>query len=147
MPIETLVPMVVAALVPYLAKGAEKLVEKTAEEGFEQRGKIWQLVKGLFVEDDLTLLNLEANPEDVRTQGKLEAKLEDRLQNNPEAVAKLEELLKQIPAASQVKRNILTVTGDGNVTLQDVSGNTFSGNAFAGRASSEKTSKENEKDD
>ncbi|HEX8735281.1 MAG TPA: hypothetical protein VF721_08175 [Pyrinomonadaceae bacterium] len=121
MPIETLVPAVVAAVVPYLAKGAEKLVDKSVDAGFEQRGKIWQLVKGLFVEDDLTLLNLEANPEDARTQGKLEAKLEDRLEAKPEVAAQLEELLKQIPA-SQIKQNTLTITGNNNVGLQDVTG-------------------------
>lgn len=123
MPIETLVPAVVAAVVPYLAKGADKLLNKTVDEavdkGFEQRGKIWETVKGLFVEDDLTLLNLfEENPADQKTQGKLEGKLEDRLKANPEVAAQLEALLKQIPA-SQIKQNTMTITGDGNIAVQD----------------------------
>lgn len=121
--IETLVPMVVSAVVPYLAKGADKLlnkaVDEAVEEGFEHRGKIWETVKGLFIEDELTLLNLfEQNPEDAKTQGKLEGKLEDRLKSNPAVAAQLEELLKQIPA-SQTKQNTQTITGDGNIAVQD----------------------------
>lgn len=97
----TLAPLVVSALTPFLTKGAEKIVEKTAEAGFEQRGKIWNLVKGMFAEDDLTLLNLfEQNPEDAKTQGKIEGKLEERLKANPDIAAQLESLLKAINQTS-----------------------------------------------
>lgn len=107
MDIATLAPLVVSAVVPLLKKGAEKLAEKTAEEGFEQRGKIWNLVKGMFTEDDLTLLNLfERNPEDGKTQGKLEGKLEDRLKSNPEIAEQLDQLLKEIKIGQQ---NISTI--------------------------------------
>lgn len=111
----------VTELVPYvLAKGADKLIEKAAEEGFEQRGKIWQLVKSLFIEDELTLLNLfEQNPEDVRTQAKLELRLEDQLKQNPNIAKQLEEFLKQIPQ-SQQKQNTITQSGNDNIANQDV---------------------------
>lgn len=111
----------VTELVPYvLAKGGEKLIEKAAEEGFEQRGKIWQLVKGLFLEDELTLLNLfEENPEDAKTQGKLEGKIEDRLKQNPEVAAQIEKLLKNIPN-TQNKQNTITQSGNDNIAAQDI---------------------------
>ena len=94
---------VITALVPYLAKGGEKLVDKIVDEGFEQRGKIWEMTKGLFLEDNLTLLNLfEENPNDAKTQGKLESKLEDKLQANPEIAKEFESLLKQIAIKKSV---------------------------------------------
>lgn len=119
----------VTELVPYvLAKGGDKLIEKAAEEGFEQRGKIWQLVKSLFVEDELTLLNLfEDNPEDARTQGKLEGKIEDRLKENPQIAKLLEELLKEIPQ-TQNRQNTITQSGSSNIANQDISNSTITFN-------------------
>lgn len=99
--IEMLVPTVVGALVPFFKGGLEKIADKSGEEIFAQRGKIWDAVKGVFVEDDLTLLNLFAkNPEDPKTQGKLEGKLEERLKTNPEAVAHLEEMVNKLKEMS-----------------------------------------------
>lgn len=122
MPLEILVPAIVAALVPYLATGGEKLVEKTVEEGFENRAKIWQKVKGLFPDNELTTLNLFAeNPDDPKLQGKVEGKLEDRLANNLNVAEELEKLLRLIPH-SQVKQNTIKQTGDTNIAVQDVSG-------------------------
>lgn len=119
---------VITVLTPYLVKGGEKLIEKTAEEGFEQRAKIWQIVKGLFVEDELTLLNLfEENPDDARIQGKLEGKLEDRLKQNPDVAKQLEELLRQIPNV-QNKQNTITQSGDNNTANQDISNSTINFN-------------------
>lgn len=116
----TLVPMVVSALVPYLAKGAEKLIDKTVDEGFEQRGKIWELVKGAFAEDELTTLNLFAeNPDDVEKQAELRGELKHVLKANPDVASQLEELVKQIPAASQIKQNTITQSGDSNIAVQD----------------------------
>ena len=115
---------VVTALVPYLAKGGEKLVDKIVDEGFEQRGKIWEMTKGLFLEDNLTLLNLfEENPNDAKTQGKLESKLEDKLQANPEIAKEFESLLKQIPA--EMKTNSINIQGNENKVAQDVKDSTI----------------------
>ncbi len=125
--IETAVS-VITALTPYLIKGGEKLAEKAAEQGFEQHGKIWQIVKGLFVEDELTLLNLfEENPEDAKIQGKLEGKLEDRLKQNPDIAIQLEELLKLIPNV-QSKQNTITQSGNNNIANQDISNSTINFN-------------------
>ena len=88
---------IVSALVPFLKKGGETLANEVAKEGFAQRGEIWQTVKGLFVEDDLTTLDLFAdNPEDAKIQGKLEGKLEERLKNQPEIAKELEKLLTEL---------------------------------------------------
>jgi hypothetical protein len=120
----TLATGIITALVPYLAKGGEKLAEKIAEEGFEQRSKIWEMAKGLFQEDELTLLNLfEQNPTDERIQGKLEGKLEDKLKANPKIARELDALVKQIPA--EIKTNTINITGDNNKTVQDVEGSTI----------------------
>lgn len=129
MSLSALAAATVLELVPYiLKKGGEKLIEKAAEEGFEQRGKIWELVKSLFVEDELTLLNLfEENPEDAKTQGKLEGKIEDRLKENPQVAKQLEELLKQIPQ-TQNKQNTITQSGNNNIANQDISNSTITFN-------------------
>ena len=121
---ETIAAGVITALVPYLAKGGEKLVDKIVDEGFEQRGKLWEMTKGLFLEDNLTLLNLfEENPNDAKTQGKLESKLEDKLQANPEIAKEFESLLKQIPA--EIKTNSINIQGNKNKVAQDVKNSTI----------------------
>jgi hypothetical protein len=115
---------VVTALVPYLAKGGEKLVEKVVEEGFEQRSKIWETTKGLFQPDELTLLNLfEQNPNDAKIQGKIEGKLEDKLKANPEIAEKLDLMVKQIPA--EIKTNSVNIQGDNNKVAQDIKDSTI----------------------
>lgn len=115
---------VITALVPYLAKGGEKLAEKIVEEGFEQRGRIWERAKGLFHGDELTLLNLfEENPDDAGTQGKLENKLEHKLQANPDIAREFEALLKQIPA--EVKINTINIHANDAKVVQDVKDSTI----------------------
>lgn len=115
---------VITALIPYLKKGGEKLVDKAVDEGFAQRGKIWEMTKGLFLEDNLTLLNLfEENPDDAKTQGKLESKLEDKLQAKPEIAREFESILKQIPG--EMKTNSVNITGDNNKVAQDIKDSTI----------------------
>jgi len=114
---------IVTAIVPYLAKGVEKLVDKTVDEGFEQRGKIWEMAKGLFQEDELTLLNLfEENPSDAKIQGKIEGKLEDKLKANPEIAEKLDSLVKQIPA--ETVTNSVIIQGNNNKVAKDIKDST-----------------------
>ena len=68
----TIAATTIATLVPYLVKGGEKLIDKITDDAIDHRGKLWELTKGLFVEDELTLLNLfKGNPDDAKTQGKL----------------------------------------------------------------------------
>lgn len=112
----------VGALVPLLNKGAEKLVEKGTEEAYAKRAEIWNKVKGLFAEDDLTTLNLfENDPENAATQGELRGELKHLLKANPEITEQLDELLKQLPKAD-AKNNAINVEGNDNNVFQDVSG-------------------------
>ena len=112
----------ITALTPFVTKGLEKLAERAAEEGFNERKAIWERVKNLFKADDLTLLNLLKEAEaDKVAQGRLEGKLETYLETNAEAVGELEALLKKLPA-SKAKQNIIDIKGDGNIAVQDVSG-------------------------
>lgn len=97
MDVTALVPVIVSALVPYFARGAEKIVDKTAEEVFTQRGKIFAAVKSLFLEDELTTLNLFAeNPESAEAQAELRGELKHLLKANPETAKSLEEMLARL---------------------------------------------------
>lgn len=112
----------VSALVPLLNKGAENLVEKGTEEAYAKRAEIWNKVKGLFAEDDLTTLNLfENDPENAATQGELRGELKHLLKANPGIAEELDELLKQLPKAD-AKTNAINVEGNDNNVFQDVSG-------------------------
>ena len=113
---------VVNAVVPFLNKGAEKIVEKGAEEAFTKRAEIWNKVKGLFPSNDLTTLNLfEENPADLKNQGMFEGELKHLLKANPEAAEELDKLVKQLPAL-QAKQNTIDIKGDNNIAFQDISG-------------------------
>jgi hypothetical protein len=112
----------VKILGPYFKIGGEKLAGKIAEEGFAERGKIWETIKGLFLGDDLTTLNLlEKYPESKEMQAEVRTKLEEKLTANPDVAALLQELLKKIPV-SQINQNTMTVTGNNNQTVQGNSG-------------------------
>lgn len=114
----------IPAIVPFLIKGGEKISEKIAEEGFEERGKIWQIVKRLFGDDELVHLNLFAdNPNDGRLQGKIEGKLEEKLKHDVSIAAEIARLLERIP--SHETSQSISVTGDGNKVVQDVSNSTI----------------------
>ncbi|MCD9187296.1 MAG: hypothetical protein LUM44_12750 [Pyrinomonadaceae bacterium] len=111
----------VGALVPLLSKGAEKLVEKGTEEAYTKRAEIWNKVKGLFAEDDLTTLNLfENDPENAATQGELRGELKHLLKANPEIAEQLDELLKQLPKEN-AKNNTLYIKGNNINAFQDIS--------------------------
>ena len=120
MAIEALAASLVTAL-------ATKAFEKAGEEvGKESGTTALGLLKGLFTPDELITLNLSADAlQDPKAQGKLEAKLEDRLANNPDIAKQLEALSSQLPKGES-KTNTLTQTGNDNVGLQDVQGSTIS---------------------
>ena len=102
---------VISALVPFLQKGGEKLVEKAAEEGFNKRGEIWGKVKGLFQGSELITLNLlEGKPESEDFQNVVAKTLETHLEANPAIKTELSELLKQLETIQ--KRNISTIENE-----------------------------------
>lgn len=117
------------ALSPYFIKAAEKFVEtageKLGEKAAENHGKIYEIVKGALIGDEIITLNLlEENPESKDLQKIVAKKLEPRLKENPEIARQLDELIKQLPA-QQASGNVLTITGDNNKTVQGVSGSTI----------------------
>src|SRR5690348_1797951 len=84
-------------LSPFVAKGVEKLFEKTAEEGFNERKAIWEKIKGLFKADDLTLLHLFEEAEtSEKAQGKLEGRIETHLEANPVIANEVAGLIKKL---------------------------------------------------
>jgi uncharacterized membrane protein len=96
---------------PFISKGLEKIVEKAAEEGYTERKAIWDKVKGLFVEDELTLLNLFKEAEtDEKAKIKLETKLETHLQLNEATAKELDELVKKVQEIE--KKNSSTVINE-----------------------------------
>jgi hypothetical protein len=110
----------IGAITPYLTKGGEALAEEAGKS-------VWELIKKPFTSDkDKALIGkLEANPADPRTQGKVEQKLEDLLEQHPEIAEQLNGLLVELGQGTQVHHNTATTTGDGNITVQDASGATI----------------------
>ena len=119
MAIEVLAASLVTAL-------ATKAFEKAGEKVGEESGTTaLSLIKGLFAPDELITLNLSADAlQDPKAQGKLEAKLEDRLTAHPDIAKQLEALLAQLPKG-EGKTNTLTQTGNDNIGLQDLQGSTI----------------------
>lgn len=112
----------VTALAPFFKKAGEKLADKAGEEVFAQRGRIWETVKGLFPDNELTELKLfEKYPDNKDMQTEAAAKIEEKLTAHPESAAVLQELLAKLPV-SGIKQNSINITGDGNTAVQDVSG-------------------------
>ena len=68
-----------------------------------------------------TLGDLSKNPDNAEKQAELKGELKYLLKSNPEKAKNLEELLKQIPT-NEIKQNTINITGDDNITAQDVSG-------------------------
>ncbi len=119
--------MVVEALAASLVTAlATKAFEKAGEKVGEKTGETaLSLITGLFTPDELITLNLSADAlQDPKTQGKLEAKLEDRLAAHPDIANQLEALLAKLPI-SEVKQNTINQIGSGNLGVQDVSGSTI----------------------
>ncbi|MBV6426133.1 MAG: hypothetical protein KIPDCIKN_00643 [Haliscomenobacter sp.] len=115
----SLAAAVIAALTPYLVKGGEELAQGIGKD-------LWEQVKKPFKSDadKKKLEELKTKPEDAKTQGKVEGKLEELLAEDTDLAAQLNELLSRLPK-SDGKTNTMTVTGDGNTSLQDVSGSTI----------------------
>src|SRR5262245_19121326 len=95
MPIGTIVAGVIGALA---MNGAEKLTEKSAETAFDNCSNLLETVRGLFVGEELTMLNLlERYPTNLDLQKEVAEKLTQRLESNPAVAGELEELLGTMP--------------------------------------------------
>lgn len=114
--------LTITALSPFVKKGVEKIVEKSAENAFTERQAIWDKVKNIFKQDDLTMLNLLQDAElSDNAKGRLEGKLETYLEANPEIAKELEELIKKLPAPG-ARQFTLTQEGNENIGIQGIEG-------------------------
>lgn len=116
----------VAAVTPFLVKGAETLVGEAAKEGWKERGTIWEKVKGLFSSDDEMLHIYEKYPKSEDIQKDFAVKLQEKLEAAPDTAKELQELLEKLPGGSKV--NTINQTGDNNQAFQDISGSTINFN-------------------
>jgi hypothetical protein len=97
---------------PFIVKGLEKIVDEAAKEGYTERKAIWDKVKGLFVEDELTLLNLFKEAEtDVEKKGELKGELKQLLKSAPETAKELETLVKAVEEIE--RRNVSILINEG----------------------------------
>ncbi len=113
-------PVTTAMIVGALAwAAAEKAAGKVGEKSAES---LWEKCKTLLKGDEIITLFPRA-PDSAGIQKELETKLEEKLAAEPAARQELEEIFRQLP--QQVKNNVLNITGDGNVGIQDVSGSTI----------------------
>ena len=80
----TLTAAVITALSIFSVKGIEKIAEKSAEEGFNDRKAIFEKVSTLFKYDELTMLNLLQDAEsDPEKKGELKGEMKIHLQSAP----------------------------------------------------------------
>ncbi len=77
MDIATIAAAALTFSLPFLKKAGEKMSEKIGED-------IWSKIKKLFTSDKQKKLveQLEKNPEDVKTQGAIEAILDEKIDND-----------------------------------------------------------------
>jgi hypothetical protein len=107
-------------IISSIASGALK------EAGKEHLYKpIKEKVESLLTPEDLTVYNKFLDVPDSPTRQQNTTKLlETRLTENPNVANELAELINKLPQSE--KTNSITVTGDGNITLQDISGGKIS---------------------
>jgi hypothetical protein len=112
--------MALTALTPYLVKGGEEIAQGMGKN-------LWEFIKKPFVKDrDKALVEkLEKDPGDEETRGAVKYKLSEFLEDNPGFAKELDDLLKRMPAPSEQKTNIQTVSGTDNKAIQDVKDSTI----------------------
>jgi hypothetical protein len=109
-------PITIGLIVAALVAGFSKKIGENAVEPLWEKCK--QILKG-----DETITIFPQVYDSANKHKELETKLDEKLAYDPAARHELEELFRQLP--QQVKQNIMNITGDGNVGIQDVSGSTI----------------------
>lgn len=129
MELALLATSLISTVGPWLLEKAGGLADKAIEEGWEQRGTIWEKIKSLFTGDEGTAISkLEESPDSALNQKKAADELLAKLKESPAAAEDLEKMFKALP--QQVKNNVQTITGNNNVAMQDVQGSQIN---FGGR--------------
>lgn len=115
-------PLISKGINKFVEKAGEKVGEKAAEEGWTERKAIWDKVKGLFVEDELTLLNLFQESEtDAEKKGELKGELKLLLKSNPDIAKELEALvntIKEIEKRNKSKNTVEGVSENSEVSIK-----------------------------
>lgn len=126
-------PITMAIITPFLIELGKKGYEKLTEKGIESisEGTIgW--IKSLFFKDDKpkkALLELQENPENKEKQNIAKAIIENSIEDNPEFMANLKELIEKLPKVENTISNSKNVnsgtinSGGGNIQLGDNYGN------------------------
>ena len=113
-------PVTTAMIVGALAlAAAEKASGKVAEKAAES---LWEKCKTVLSGDEIITLFPRA-ADSAGIQKELETRLEEKLAADPNTRRDLEEIFRRLP--QQVKNNVMNITGDGSIGLQDVSGSTI----------------------
>jgi len=114
----TLSTATVAALTPYLVKGGEQLVSSAASD-------LWNKVKNIFTDsnDEKALTGLVTQPSDSKAIAKAEYVLEKSLDNNPELLKELANLVEKFGDSTRHQNNV-QLNGNHNVSLTDINGST-----------------------
>ncbi|HEV7644600.1 MAG TPA: hypothetical protein VGO50_11700 [Pyrinomonadaceae bacterium] len=116
MPEPVTTAMIVGAVALYMAdKVAGKVIGDSAIA-------LWNKFEAFMQGEPLLSILPEAydSPSALK---KLETRLDEKLAADPAARQELEEAFRQLP--QQVKSNVMNITGDGNIGLQDISGSTI----------------------
>lgn len=118
---------IVGGIISVLAwKAAEKAAEKTGEAVVENRTAILDKVKKLLKPDEIIKLNLlEDYSDSTKLQKEVTDILTPRLEENPEAAKEIETLLTRFDNSLQIKRNVMRVEGNENISIQDSSGSSI----------------------
>lgn len=121
-------PIIMSVITPFLIELGKKGIEKFSEKGFESvsEGTInW--IKSLFFKDGepkKVLRELQLNPENKEKQIVAKAILENSIEDNPEFMTNLKELIEKLPKVEN------TITNSKNVIAGNV--NTGGGNFING---------------
>jgi hypothetical protein len=124
----------VASVVGYLAK---KLKDNSSIQeffnDFTEATVNW--IKPIFIKEDGTeekvVQKLKENPESEIKQNALKTAIESEIEDNPDAekwIKEMAQIIAQKTGDNITKINTMKVKGDGNVSLQDVSGSTINVN-------------------
>ena len=111
----TLASSIVAALVPFFKKAAEKGSEKLGESA---AGALCQTLKDRLKSDTAkeAIAELRSNPDDGDAQGALRLQIKKAFEQQPELAAVLQELVAKIDVPSKVQT--ATAIGDDNKQTQ-----------------------------
>jgi hypothetical protein len=103
MDISMIASTAITLLGPYLVKSGEKIAEGIGKD-------IWELIKKPFKSDKekALLKQLEENPSDQKIQGKIEATLENILEENPVLVDTLKKIVEKAQAQGVSKTTIIS---------------------------------------